>query len=101
MYNLITELGGGDIDGLSEHGIRGLICQPLNMIRTMISIVCQQGLMYTSWFHSPTTSMLVTARSSTKMKTGFQHFLHGQSKVSVSIQTLVETVHTTGWFEMF
>ena len=24
-----------------------------------------------------------------------------QSKVSVSIQTLVETVHTTGWFEMF
>ena len=80
MYNLITELGGGDIDGLSEHGIRGLICQPLNMIRAMISIVCQQGLMYTSWFHSPTTSMLVTARSSTKMKTGFQHFLHGHGQ---------------------
>ena len=80
MYNLITELGGGDIDGLSEHGIRGLICQPLNMIRTMISNVCQQGLMYTSWFHSPTTSMLVTARSSTKMKTGFQHFLHGHGQ---------------------
>ena len=57
--------------------------------------------MYTSLFHSPTTSMLATARFSTKIKTGFQHFLLGQSKVSVSIQTLVETVHTTGWFEMF
>ena len=72
--------GGGDIDGSSEHWIWVLICQPLNIIRTMISIVCQQGLMYTSLFHSPTTSMLATARFSTKIKTGFQHFLHGHGQ---------------------
>ena len=30
-----------------------------------------------------------------------QNRISTQSKVSVSIQTLVETVHTTGWFEMF
>ena len=36
-----------------------------------------------------------------RSKQDFNTFFMAMAKVSVSIQTLVETVHTTGCFEMF